>query len=173
MKQNCRFTGEVPNLAVDFTQGMAPAWASMVATALHATISGKRNLDISRKSAIKLRWLVALLLFALGHYGVRTGVAQTANAAISGHITDPTGAVVPGATVILTASDTRVATRTTSNGEGLYTFPSVKPGNYSMSVSEGGFRTTTITGLTAVVQGSLSRNVVLEIGAATQTVNVT
>ena len=53
-----------------------------------------------------------------------------------------------------------------------YTFPSVKPGNYSMSVSATGFSATTITGLTAGVEGSLSRDVVLKIGAANQTVTV-
>jgi hypothetical protein len=118
-------------------------------------------------------WLLASLILTFGICGVRRGSAQTANAAISGHVTDSTGALVPGATVTLTESDTRIATKTTSNGEGLYTFPSVKPGNYSMSVSGNGFRTTTIAGLTAGVQGSISRDVVLQVGAASQTVNVT
>lgn len=118
-------------------------------------------------------WLLACLIFIFGAYGVRPGNAQTANAAISGHITDSTGALVASATVTLTESDTRIATKTTSNGEGLYNFPSVKPGNYSMSVSGNGFRTTTIAGLTAGVQGSISRDVVLQVGAASQTVNVT
>ena len=118
-------------------------------------------------------WLLASLILTFGTCGVRPGSAQTANAAISGHITDSTGALVAGATVTLTESDTRIATKTTSNGEGLYNFPSVKPGNYSMSVSGNGFRTTTIAGLTAGVQGSISRDVVLQVGAANQTVNVT
>jgi hypothetical protein len=118
-------------------------------------------------------WLLVPLLFTFGIYGARTAGAQTANAALSGRITDSAGALISGAAVILTESDTRITARTTSNGEGLYNFPSVKPGNYGMSVSASGFRTTTITGLTADVQGSLSRDVVLEVGAATQTVTVT
>jgi hypothetical protein len=118
-------------------------------------------------------WLLVPLLLTFGIYGARTAGAQTANAALSGRITDSAGALISGAAVTLTESDTRITARTTSNGEGLYNFPSVKPGNYGMSVSASGFRTTTITGLTADVQGSLSRDVVLEVGAATQTVTVT
>jgi hypothetical protein len=118
-------------------------------------------------------WLLVSLILTFAICGVRSGSAQTANATISGHITDPTGALVSRATVILTASDTHIATKATSNSEGLYTFPSVKPGNYSMSVSVNGFGTTTIKGLTADVQGNLSRDIVLQIGAANQTVTVT
>jgi hypothetical protein len=135
------------------------------------------KLSISRPTGRRVQgtscWLLASLILTFGICGVRTGSAQTANAAISGHITDSTGALVASATVTLTESDTRIATKTTSNGEGLYTLPSVKPGNYSMSVSGNGFRTTTIAGLTAGVQGSISRDVVLQVGAANQTVNVT
>src|ERR1700722_127814 len=108
-------------------------------------------------------WLQVFLIVSFGISGVRSGSAQTANASLSGHITDSTGAIVPGATVTLTESDTRVAAKTTSNNEGLYTFPSVKPGNYVMSVNASGFSTTTITGLTAGVQASLSRDVVLKL----------
>jgi hypothetical protein len=118
-------------------------------------------------------WLQVFLIVSFGISGVRPGSAQTANASLSGHITDSTGAIVPGAAVTLTESDTRVAAKTTSNNEGLYTFPSVKPGNYVMSVNASGFSTTTITGLTAGVQASLSRDVVLKLGAANQTVTVT
>jgi hypothetical protein len=55
----------------------------------------------------------------------------------------------------------------------LYTFPSVKPGNYTITVGRVGFRTTTISGLTADVQASISRDVVLQIGATSETVTVT
>src|SRR5271156_2885926 len=135
------------------------------------------NQSISRPAGIRVPgislWLLASLILTLGIFGTRIAGAQTANAAISGHITDSTGAYIGGATVTLTESDTRIATKATSNSDGLYTFPSVKPGNYSMSVSGNGFSTTTINGLTAGVQGSLSRDVVLQVGAASQTVNVT
>jgi hypothetical protein len=118
-------------------------------------------------------WVLAPLLLVLGICGSRIGTAQTANASISGHITDATAAVISGATVTLTNSDTHVAIRVTSNGQGLYVFPSVKPGHYTMNVSRTGFSTTTISGLTADVQSNVSRDVVLQIGSASETVTVT
>lgn len=100
-------------------------------------------------------------------------MAQTANASLAGHITDSTGAFISEATVTLTDTGTNASVRTTSNGQGFYVFPSVKPGNYKMVVSRNGFTTTTIAGLAADVQSSVTRDVVLQIGSASETVTVT
>lgn len=118
------------------------------------------------------QWLLIILLTAFGAYGPITIQAQTANASLSGHVSDSTGALVAGATVALTEADTHVRHTTTSNSAGLYTFPSVKPGTYSMSVSRSGFRTTTVTGLVLNVQDNLSRDIVLQVGSSSQTVHV-
>jgi Carboxypeptidase regulatory-like domain len=117
-------------------------------------------------------WLGVSLLLIFGVFGVHTGNAQTTNATITGHITDPTGALVSGATVTLTDMDTQIVTKTTANDQGLYVFPSVKPGNYTLGVSHQGFRATTVSGLTADVQASISRDVALEPGATSETVTV-
>lgn len=89
---------------------MTPDMAALLATGLCATILDKRNLNTSCGGALMLRWLLALLLLTLGLYGAMTAEAQTANAGISGYITDPTRALIVGATVTLTESDTRIAT---------------------------------------------------------------
>jgi outer membrane receptor protein involved in Fe transport len=128
---------------------------------------------LGRRAQETSYWVLAVVLLLFGLYGTRASVAQTSNASISGHIVDTTAAVVTDAAVTLTDVDTHIAIRTMSNAEGLYTFPSVKPGNYTLTVSRAGFRILTIKGLTAGVQASLSRDVVLQIGAATQTVTVT
>ena len=117
-------------------------------------------------------WLGVSLILIFGIFGVQTGNAQTTNATITGHITDPTGALVSGATATLTDTDTQIVTKKTANDQGLYVFPSVKPGNYTLSVSHQGFRSTTISGLTANVQASISRDVALEPGATSETVTV-
>jgi hypothetical protein len=118
-------------------------------------------------------WLLALLLVGFGLCQTQISEAQTANANISGHIIDSTSALISDATITLTNTDTQVAVKTTSNAQGLYVFPSVKPGSYTMVVSRGGFHTTTISGLTVDVQSSVSRDIVLEIGSASETVTVT
>jgi hypothetical protein len=116
---------------------------------------------------------LALSLLSIGLCASQTSVAQTANGNVSGHIIDGTSSLVAGAVVTLKDRDTHVAIGVSSNAEGLYTFPSIRPGNYSMTVTRTGFRSTTVTDLTVGVQSSLSRDVVLQVGSADQTVMVT
>ncbi len=119
------------------------------------------------------RTVLALVVCIWALSGVPRAFGQTANGSVSGHVIDPKGAMVPGAAVTLIEIETNVEMTTTSNGEGLYTFASVKPGNYRMTVAAPGFNTVTISGLTVAVQGSLSRDVALKIGAEAQVVTVT
>src|SRR5580704_16740980 len=121
-----------------------------------AKLAGRRNLAT-------VSWLTGIAFLVFGFCGSAVSDAQTANGTVSGHVLDPKGALIPGATVTLTETDTNVEMTTTSNGEGLYTFASVKPGEYRMKVSAPSFSTIAISGLTVAVQGSLSRDVVLKI----------
>ena len=59
---------------------------------------------------------------------VVTGRAQT-QGGITGTVTDSSGAPIPGASVTVTNTATRGTRETTTNAEGLYTFPSLPPGN--------------------------------------------
>ncbi len=74
-------------------------------------------------------------------------VAQTSRGTVSGIITDPNGAVIPGATVILTNLETTVTRTTTTNDEGAYRFDAVDLGNYSVQVSATSFGAATKTGI--------------------------
>src|SRR3712207_3854131 len=65
--------------------------------------------------------------------------AQNYRAKIAGLITDPTGAVVPNATVTLTNVNTGVRVVRTTSDSGLYLFDLVDPGSYSVSVEATGF----------------------------------
>jgi Carboxypeptidase regulatory-like domain len=99
--------------------------------------------------------------------------AQTAGqGTISGTITDSTGAVVPGATVIATNAATSVATERISTSAGLFTIAPLPPGTYSVSVEAKGFRTLKQDNLAVNAIGVLGFNPVLTIGAATETVEV-
>lgn len=117
-------------------------------------------------------WLLVIFLMAFGAYGSKTLQAQTANASLSGHVSDSTGALIAGATVTLTETETHVVETATSDDSGLYTFPSVKPGTYNMSVSRSNFRTTTVIGLVLNVQDNLSRDITLQVGSSSETVHV-
>jgi Cna protein B-type domain./TonB-dependent Receptor Plug Domain. len=74
-------------------------------------------------------------------------VAQTSRGTVAGTITDPNGAVIPGATVILTNLETAVTRTTTTNDEGFYRFDAVDLGNYSVAVSATSFGAATKTGI--------------------------
>ncbi len=67
--------------------------------------------------------------------------AQTGGAPVQGTITDPTGAVVPGASVVLTQSETAVVQKTTTNSAGIYVFPASPLGDYRLTVSSPGMET--------------------------------
>ncbi len=110
----------------------------------------------------------AVLLLA----GGRTSRAQGTTAAITGTVTDPSGAVVPGATVTATNTGTGVSRPVTSDGSGLYRIPELPPGTYTLQVTGQGFGTKNLAPFTLLVNQQSEQNVSLTPGAETQTVNV-
>src|SRR6266566_2725815 len=79
---------------------------------------------------------IAALLVA----GVLSGLllAQSTTS-LRGTITDPTGAVVPKASVTLINDDTSLERETVSDSEGRYSFPQVQPGRYHLAAKAQGF----------------------------------
>ncbi len=110
--------------------------------------------------------LVALLVpvFAFG---------QVDQGAITGVVTDTTGALIPGANIRLTASDTGLTLQTRSNQSGNYTFSPLKIGDYSVSVSVNGFQTLTRQNLHVDAQQRLEVDLRLTPGKVSQTITVT
>lgn len=99
--------------------------------------------------------------------------SQVVNAALTGTITDSSGAVIPGATVTAMNAATGVATRTTSDQSGSYTLPSLPPGNYKVSFEKPGFTSTVINGIILQVDQKATLPATLKVGATTQQVVVT
>lgn len=98
--------------------------------------------------------------------------AQTATGQFNGHVYDMNGAVVVGANVTLRDAQTGLTRSTTSNGEGLYQFPLIQPGTYRLTVIATGFQTAQSTDLKLDVNQVATQDFRLQIGATTQTVNV-
>ena len=86
-------------------------------------------------SAIRLPILLILLLMT-GY--TRGALGQTALGTLRGQITDPSGAVVPGATVSATTPGGQTKTAQ-SNGQGVYEFNELAPGKYTVSAVAKGF----------------------------------
>jgi hypothetical protein len=117
------------------------------------------------------RFFVTLLLAALLS---SLAFAQTATTgAIVGTVTDKNGAVLSGAEIELTNTTTNQTTKTTTNNDGQYVFPSVLPGDYNFTVTKQGFRKTSVAAVKVEVTKSYTINVSLEVGEVQQTVEVT
>jgi hypothetical protein len=111
------------------------------------------------------------LFFLLGQSPCVLG--QVDEGAITGTVSDPTGAVIPNAQVTLTNTDQGLTLTTTTNGSGVYTFSPVRIGHYSVSTAAAGFTTTKQSNLQVAVGQQLQVNVQLKPGAASQTIEVT
>jgi hypothetical protein len=103
---------------------------------------------------------------------VTAGSAQTTNASIYGSILDSSGAAVPKAAVSAKNVKTGVTLSTVSNDDGLYIFPSLLPGQYTVSATVAGFRTAQEENIQLDVGSRISVDLKLEVGAASETVRV-
>ncbi|HEV2577559.1 MAG TPA: carboxypeptidase regulatory-like domain-containing protein [Acidobacteriaceae bacterium] len=98
--------------------------------------------------------------------------AVDVNARIKGTVTDPSGAVVPGATVTATNIATGVKYPTKSLSTGDYLFPQLPVGTYSITVSAPGFNSFTATGIVLNIDQEYVEPVKLQVGNTTETLEV-
>ena len=91
---------------------------------------------------------------------------------LTGRVTDPTGAVIPKASITAVNVDTGVNTKTISTKSGDYTIPYLKVGNYTLSVAQQGFETSVHTGINLQVDETATVNFALKIGRSSETVTV-
>ena len=114
-------------------------------------------------------WILGLLLTLLMPV---LGWAQNFNGSISGMVTDPSAAVIPGAQLTLIALGTKAVAKTTTNEAGLYAFPNLVAGAYELTISASSFRDYVQTGIVVLINQSVRQDVRLEVGISTQTVEV-
>jgi len=98
--------------------------------------------------------------------------AQEFRATVSGAVTDPTGAVVPGANITVRETRTGTVNKTTSDNAGQYTIPFLQPGDYQITVEAAGFKTAQRSAVTLQSNEHPIINFPLELGATGETVNV-
>jgi hypothetical protein len=96
-----------------------------------------------------------------------------ATTSLTGTVTDPSGAVVPGATLTLTNTGTNLSRETISDSEGRYTFTQVQPGSYTLTGKAAGFNDVIVNDIRLLVNTPATIPVVFEkIGAVATTVAV-
>lgn len=100
-------------------------------------------------------------------------VAQSVTGTITGTVTDSTGAVVPGAKVTAKETATGVTRNAATNAAGIFTFPELQPGTYSLSATAPGFSVGVRQGIELEINQTASVTLPLAAGAATDMVQVT
>jgi hypothetical protein len=124
-----------------------------------------------RMQSTRIRKSLSVVIVALALL-VCAGVWAGVTASISGTVTDTSGAVIAGATVTATNVDTGVVTTETTNAQGFYSFQSLPLGKYTIGVQQSGFKAYTETGLVLDVNSALVVDVKLQVGAASEKIEV-
>lgn len=116
--------------------------------------------------------VVAFLTFSVVGLGCHYASAQQATAQVTGKISDPSGAVVPGAEVVLTNTSTAVAKKTTANSDGIYLFTFVPVGAYELSVTQKGFQKFQQKGITLDINQNAKIDIALHVGSTSEVIEV-
>jgi hypothetical protein len=98
--------------------------------------------------------------------------AQESRSTLTGHVTDPNGAAVLHAQIVVTNMDTGAKTTTFTTNTGDYTVPFLIPGRYEVTATVGGFKTYIHSGLTLQSEQTVTENIVLTIGKVDESITV-
>ena len=112
-----------------------------------------------------------MLLLVMG-IAMTSGIVRAQTASINGTVTDPSGALVPGATVTAVNEATNGARTAETGSTGTYSLSSLAPGTYDISIEKGGLKTVKFAAVTLTVDQALTLDAKLEISVASQTVTV-
>jgi hypothetical protein len=113
-----------------------------------------------------------LYWLAIAFLSVLSCVAQTSTSQISGVVRDSSGAVIPGATVTLTNEATGVVQKQSTTESGVYAFPAIPVGAYTIKAEATGFRALVRPGSVVQVNTPLTVDLTMEVGAASESVEV-
>ncbi|MBZ5659856.1 MAG: TonB-dependent receptor [Acidobacteriia bacterium] len=126
-----------------------------------------------RLNSSRILRLVLCAAVLLASFGAQRSFAQAVGATLTGTVTDPSGAAIANAQVSILNTATGVPRDVTSNTDGIYSAPNLVPGVYSITITAAGFSKTVQTGITLTVGATQTLNIALQVGQASQTVEVT
>jgi hypothetical protein len=123
---------------------------------------------VSRNFGVGRMVATALCLAAAARLG-----AQVSTASLTGIVTDPTGARVPGVRLTLTNEQTGVATTAESSASGEYTFALLSPGRYTLSTDAAGFKSASWPGILLELGRVTRLDITLQLGQVDEKIVVT
>lgn len=121
---------------------------------------------------VRLLPLLIVSVIAVWFGQSHIAVSQVITGDILGTVRDASGAVVPGAKVVLTQTETGAEFTVMTDAGGNYLFTSLKPTRYSLTASKQGFEASTVTDIDLLVSQRPRVDVVLQVGAVSQKVTV-
>jgi len=122
--------------------------------------------------SVTLKVFALLLMLAAFAISSAPAHAQLDTSTISGTVSDRSGAVISGASVVIIDAKTNRTFKTTTNSKGEFIAPFLTVSVYQIKISKHGFQTTDINGIVLHANDSIAENAVLEIGSVSETVVV-
>jgi Carboxypeptidase regulatory-like domain/TonB dependent receptor/TonB-dependent Receptor Plug Domain len=122
---------------------------------------------------VRGRIVAYLMVLLVAAFGAFPAAAQFTTASLGGRITDPSGAVVPEASVTVRNTETGLTYSVNSGSNGEYLFPALPVGTYQLTVAKAGFETYVQGGIVLSVNQAATQAVALKVGASRQYVTVT
>jgi len=116
---------------------------------------------------VRVRFLLVFLALSWSVF------AQSDRGVITGTVSDSTGALIPGVHVVLTNANTGAKTDTVTTGTGNYTLLELPVGTYTLAIEQAGFSKYEQTNIQVQVAVTTRVDVVLKVGASTESVTVT
>src|SRR5689334_16525869 len=117
---------------------------------------------------MRTKWILAVAVIAAGTWQI---FAQT-SAGVNGVVLDSSGALMPDTAVSVTNLDTGAKRDTVTNESGVYQFPLLQPGRYSIAVRKQGFKQATREGVQLELNQVAKIDFTMEAGAVSETVEV-
>src|SRR5215470_1394341 len=127
------------------------------------------SMCVNRRWSLRLLPSFVLLILSLP----LTIMAQTDRGAISGTVTDASGAIVQGARAELVSQATGLQRETVTNSVGIYDLPTLPLGVYNLTISKEGFKTLELVNIELSVGQARTMDVRLDVGPVSGTVQVT
>ena len=128
---------------------------------------------MSSKQIILRSILPASAILTCCLFASTTAFGQETSADVLGTVSDPSGAIIPGAKVTLTNVATQVKQEATTSQSGDYLFTLLKPGTYSLTIVAKGFKTEVVSAITLAAGDRNRENAALATGGVDETVMVT
>ncbi len=118
---------------------------------------------------LKFAAILVMLILALAPWAS----AQSGKGTVTGRVTDPSGAVVPGAKVAVINTETGVRFETLTNGEGYFEAQSLIPSLYDVEVTAPNFKVLVRKGITVQVEDHIALDLKLQVGQISESVTIT